>query len=85
MLELLQKTDFSQSRTWHSLKEAVMNTELPSAARKHTHYFTLNTYLVVVVQPDPFQRHNFVGFSVFRLEHCPVRTCEINNVKLNHS
>lgn len=43
----------------------------------------MKTYLVVVVQSDPFQSHNFVGFSVFSLENCPVRPYGVQTVTLN--
>lgn len=45
----------------------------------------LSTHLVVVVQPDPFQSHDFVGFSVFRLENCPVSTYERDTGNLRSS
>lgn len=45
----------------------------------------LKTHLVVVVQPDPFQSNNFVGFSVFSLENCPIRTYGVDNDELNHT
>lgn len=38
-------------------------------------------YLVVVIQPNPFQSHYLVCFPVFRFEHCPICACGADNVK----
>lgn len=38
-------------------------------------------YLVVVIQPNPFQSHYLVCFPVFRFEHCSICACGADNVK----
>ena len=79
MFKFLQKTDFSQGGTWHPLKnksdKQMTSLQLhPAAAVDSLH--TTHTYLVIIVQSDPLQSHDFVCFAVLRLEDGPVRPWE---------
>ena len=75
MFEFLQETDFSQGGTRHPLKNKSdkQMTSLQHPAAASDSLDMTHTYLVIVVQSDPLQSHDFVRFAVLRLEDGPIR------------